>query len=828
METRFADILLPLPLKGTFTYRVPQALNQSIREGQRAVVPFGRNKVYAGLVKKVHHTAPGKFQAKYIDSLLDEDPVVTPMQFRFWEWLAAYYMCSEGEVMHAALPPAMKLAGETRIVLNPDADPHEEPLGEKEYALIRALENKKQMTLGEASVVTGLARVHPMIKTLFEQGLILLKENLDDPWRPKTETMVMLAPAYEDENRLKEVFDQAEKRAPRQMELLVSYIRLSGRYGEKPLEVSQKSLTTSIEGGEAAFRALLKKGVFLTEKKPVSRFMHQQPGTSEIIFNADQQTAYDGILNGFQSHQVVLLHGVTSSGKTELYIRLIRETLQQGKQVLYLLPEIALTTQIINRLQSHFGSRAGIYHSRFNPMERSEVWNNLLLGGIVSDGETISYDLVLGPRSALFLPFRDLGLIIIDEEHEPSFKQQDPAPRYHARDAAIALASMTRAKVLLGSATPSVESFFNARTGKYGYAELRKRHGGVMMPEILVADIRKESRGKTMRSHFSNLLFEHMQEALSRKEQIILFQNRRGFSLRLECDHCDWLPHCHQCDVSMVYHKKINKLKCHYCGYTTAPPGRCPACGSTAIKMKGFGTEKIEEEIPVFFPEVRVARMDLDTTRARDAHREILTAFEHHRIDILVGTQMVSKGLDFSNVSLVGILNADNMLGFPDFRAHERAYQLMAQVSGRAGRNHKRGKVIIQTFNPLHSIIRQVIDNDYEGMYESQVVERKRFQYPPFIRLVQLIALHKDAGKLNAGAAQLASMLRKAFPGRVVGPEYPLVARIRNVYMKHVLVKLEKSQHLAEARKTLSDTLEKFSEDPDGKSIRVIVNVDPV
>jgi primosomal protein N' (replication factor Y) (superfamily II helicase) len=828
METLFADILLPLPLKGTFTYRVPQALNKGIREGQRAVVPFGRNKVYAGLVKKIHSTAPGKFQARYIDSLLDELPVVTPMQFRFWEWLAEYYMCSEGEVMNAALPPAMKLAGETRIVLNPDADPEEDSLNEKEYALIRALGNKKMLTLGEASFVTGLARVLPLVKGLFERGLILFREDLDDPWRPKTENIVSLSPEYEDEDKLREVFDQAEKRAPRQLELLLSYIKLSGWHGPNPQEVTQKSLIGSTEGGAAAFQALIKKGVFRVSKKSVSRFLHQQASGNDISFNDHQQQAFDDIQNGFLSRQVVLLHGVTSSGKTELYIRLIRQTLEKGQQALYLLPEIALTAQIINRLQDHFGNRAGIYHSRFNPMERSEVWNNLLHGGIESDGETISYDLVLGPRSALFLPFRNLGLIIVDEEHEPSFKQQDPAPRYHARDAAIALASMTGSKVLLGSATPSVESFFNARTGKYAYAELQKRHGGVMMPEILVADIRKESRSKTMRSHFSHLLFEHMEEALANKEQIILFQNRRGFSLRLECEQCDWLPQCHQCDVSMVYHKKINKLKCHYCGYSIAPPGRCPSCGSAAIKMKGFGTEKIEEEIPVFFPGVRVARLDLDTTRSRHAHREILTAFENHRIDILVGTQMVSKGLDFSNVSLVGILNADNMLGFPDFRAYERAYQLMAQVSGRAGRNHKRGKVIIQAYNPLHSVIRQVIDNDYEGMYESQIVERRNFHYPPFVRLVQLTVLHKDAEKLNAGAAQLASMLRQEFPGKVFGPEYPLVARIRNVFMKNILVKLDRNHHLPAARKTLSATIENFGETAQGKSVRVILNVDPV
>jgi primosomal protein N' (replication factor Y) (superfamily II helicase) len=826
-STFFADILLPLPLKGTFTYRVPKSLDGEIQVGQRAVVPFGRNKVYAGLVKRVHTDPPKAFQARYIDSLLDIMPVVTPMQFRFWEWLSDYYMCSQGEVMQAALPPAMKLAGETRIVVHPDAGAVEEPLNENEHALLDALANKKQLTMGEASLVIGGGRVLPLVKTMLEKGLVLLKEDLEDPWRPKTENMVDFAPGRESEENLREIFDQLEKRAPRQLELLMSFLKLSGQLESGQKEVTQHALVNSIEGGQAAFQSLLKKGIFRVSQKQTSRFSHLDASPDNIQFNEFQQQAYDTVTQGFLSHKVVLLHGVTSSGKTELYIRLIRETLEKGQQVLYLLPEIALTAQIIDRLQAQFGNRAGIYHSRFNPMERSEVWNNLLLGGIASDGETISYDLVLGPRSALFLPFKNLGLIIIDEEHEPSFKQQEPAPRYHARDAAIALASMAGARVLLGSATPSIESFFNARTGKYGYAELRRRHGGVQMPEILVADIRKEGREKTMRSHFSSLLYEHMAEALGNREQVILFQNRRGFSLRLECGQCDWLPECHQCDVSMVYHKKVNKLKCHYCGHTASPPVRCPSCGSTSIKMKGFGTEKVEEEIPLYFPEVRVARMDLDTTRSRHAYREILSAFESHKIDVLVGTQMVSKGLDFSNVSLVGVLNADNMLSFPDFRAHERAYQLMAQVSGRAGRNQKRGKVIIQAYNPLHSVIRQVIENDYEGMYESQIVERKNFHYPPFIRLIQLTLQHRESENLNQGAASLAAMLRKVFPKKVLGPEYPLVARVRNMYLKNILVKMDRNPQLPEARKALLETVETFRESPEGKSVRVIINVDP-
>ena len=826
--TLFADILLPLPLAGPFTYRVPRHLNEAIMEGQRAVVPFGKRKVYAGLVKKIHTTPPGKFQARYLHSLLDDHPVVTENQFRFWEWIAGYYMCTEGEVMNAALPPAMKLSGETKIALNPDAGPEEETLNEKEYALLQALKNKKLLSLGEASNIAGLPKVLPLIKTLMEKQLILLREELDNPWRPRLQHFIRLTETFRDEEKLKEAFDLAEKKAPRQLEMLVAFIRLSGRYEPTQKEVTQKELAAKVGGGHAVLQSMIKKGIFELYSKKISRFHHQQAVENNIAFNEHQQQAWEDIQKGFKQNEVVLLHGVTSSGKTELYIHLIRETIARGQQVLYLLPEIALTAQIINRLQNHFGNRAGIYHSRFNPMERTEVWNNLLLGGIESEGAKITYDLVLGPRSAMFLPFNNLGLIIIDEEHEPSFKQHDPAPRYHARDAAIYLAARWGAKVLLGSATPSVETFFNARSGKYGLATIEKRHGGVMMPEILVADIRKESKHKKMRSHFSPLLFDSISEALNADEQVILFQNRRGFSLRLECDLCNWIPECHQCDVTLVYHKKINKLKCHYCGHTANPPPRCPSCNSTGIRMKGFGTEKIEEELPLFFQDAIIARMDLDTTRSKNAYREIIADFEQRKIDILIGTQMVSKGLDFNNVSVVGILNADNMLNFPDFRSHERAFQLMAQVSGRAGRDQKRGKVIIQSFNPHHAVIRQVIDNDYQGMYQNQILERRNFHYPPFYRLLQLTALHKDPEKLNKAAEQLAHSLKKAYPKMVFGPEYPIVARIRNQYMKNILVKLYRNPSLSKEKEKIKGIIEKFKEGKDNKGVRVIIDVDPV
>ena len=827
-QTLYADILLPLPLKASFTYRVPFALSGSIATGKRVVVPFGRNKVYSGLVKKIHKTPPEGFSARYIHSVLDDRPVVTPAQFAFWDWIASYYMCTQGEVMNAALPPAMKLAGETRVSLNPGVNIPEGVLGKNEKELVDALGEKPLMSISEASKSISVSNVFPVIKALMEKGLIVMKEDLDNPWKPKKSTYVSLSEDYSDEEKLREVFEYCEKKAPRQLELLMAFFRHSDEKDDiKAREVSAVKLTGSLKGGASALKTLVGKGVLKTSEREESYFSHLNAVDRKADLNPEQVEALKEIRHGFSKKDVVLLHGVTSSGKTELYIKLIRDTIRQGRQVLYLLPEIALTAQIISRLQSTFGSNAGIYHSRFNPLERSEVWNNLLMGGIASGSSNIKYDLVLGPRSAVFLPFRDLGLVIIDEEHEPSFKQQDPAPRYHARDAAIYLASMHGAKVVLGSATPSLEAYSRAKAGKFGYASIDKRHGGVQMPQVLVADLRKESRSKSMKSHFSPLLFESIGKALEQGEQVILFQNRRGFSPRLECEVCHWLPGCHQCDVSLVYHKKINKLKCHYCGSTTAPPAECPSCGSTDIRMKGFGTEKIEEEIPLFFPDAVVSRMDLDTTRSKNSYRRIIDDFEKRRIDILVGTQMISKGLDFDNVGVVGILNADNMLNFPDFRSHERAFQLMAQVSGRAGRSNKRGKVIIQTYRPEHPVIKQVVENDYESMYRCQTAERKQFNYPPFSRLVMISMLHGNEKLLNDASCNMAEKLRKVFPGNVLGPEYPVVARVRKLYIKNILVKFLPGPQLARKKEKLERLASEERKGSELKGVRLVFNVDP-
>lgn len=824
-KTLFADILLPLPLPGLFTYHVPMEMEDEVAVGVRVIVQFGSKKVYSGLVKHLHHKTPS-YAAKSILGVLDASPVVMPVQYRFWEWMARYYLCHEGEVMNAALPQALKLQSETRIILNPAYEGSGEFLSDREYLLYDALEAHKSLSLTDASKITEVRKVFPIIKGLIEKGVVALEEDIQDMYVEKREFFVRLQSELEDEDRLREAFDSISPRAFKQTEMLMGYIKLSGRYEISQREVSRKDLLALFDkAAHSTLSALEKKGIFEVYEKVVSRLA---PFTGKTLplneLNEGQQTALQEIQKSFEEKNVVLLHGVTSSGKTEVYCHLIDECLKRGEHVLYLVPEIALTTQLVGRLQKHFGKRVGVYHSRFNPQERVEIWNRLLLSQSEESFEPL---VITGARSALFLPFQKLGLIIVDEEHDPSFKQMEPAPRYNGRDAAIYLGTQLNSRVLLGSATPSIETYHSAQSGRFGLVELKKRHGGVQLPEVLVVDLKKEARERQMKSHYSVFLLEHIREALDRKEQVILFQNRRGFSLRLECEVCDWVPECQYCDVSLIYHKNNNHLKCHYCGYTIPPPKKCPHCQSTSIKMKGFGTEKIEEELPVFFPGAIVARMDMDTTRKKSSYQNLIHDFEDRKIDILVGTQMVTKGLDFENVSLVGILNADNMLGFPDFRAHEKGFQLMAQVSGRAGRKDKRGKVVIQTSNPYHAVIRGVIENDYQGLFKNEILERRNFHYPPFYRLVLLTVKHTDAGKLNQAADVLAAELRKSFGNFVLGPEYPMVSRVRNEFIKNIMVKIRRDAQLTSNKEQMNKILEKFKRMPDFKMVKLLVNVDP-
>ncbi|MDF2438302.1 MAG: priA [Bacteroidota bacterium] len=849
--TLFVDVVLPLAVPNLYTYRVPHEWNDSVLVGQRVIVQFGKGKLYSALIRHIHEIPPKQYAAKYIDSILDEAPIVNEKQFQLWEWMSQYYMCNIGDVMVAALPGGLRLASETKVVLNESYKDKVETseLNDKEHSIIEALEVRSVLTLNDISQIIEQKTVYPVIKILIEKGIVLIQEELKEKFKPKFESFVKITDELDKEENLKSVFDTLEKKAPKQLDVLMALINLSKRYSKDKKEVKKSEILKVVEGAEAAIRSMVKKNILEVYEREVGRlsafenenkvselnplqqekldsireqFGWNESGSKFQISNSDGSTKADG------TKDVVLLHGVTSSGKTELYVKLIEDAISKGKQVLYLLPEIALTTQIINRLKKYFGEGVGVYHSKFNENERVEIWNSVLNTEHSNNKpQTTNYKLVIGARSALFLPFSDLGLVIVDEEHDTSFKQYDPAPRYNARDAAIYLSHIHKAKTLLGSATPSLESYYNAQDGKYGFAELTKRFGGVQMPEILVADVKEAMKRKEMKSHFSPLLLDTITLALDKKEQVILFQNRRGFAPQLECDMCAWVPQCTNCDVSLTYHKVSNQLRCHYCGYSIKPPSKCNACGDTNLKMKGFGTEKIEEELSIFYPKAKIARMDLDTTRSKFAHQHIIQDFEEGKIDILVGTQMVTKGLDFDNVSMVGILNSDSMLNFPDFRSFERSFQLMSQVSGRAGRKSKRGKVIIQSQNPDHSIIREVIANDYLSMYTNQLLDRKNFNYPPFYRLIEITLIHKDQNMVNASAKALADDMKHHFGNRVLGPEFPIVARIRNLYHKNILLKVERDASVAQAKKILSELLVNFK-NSDFKSVRVQIDVDPM
>ena len=826
--TLFADVLLPLPLKGYFTYRIPFEMNDMIKPGQRVVIQFGKKKIYTALVRKVHEIPPIAYAVKYILSVLDSEAIVNEKQFLLWEWIADYYMCAIGEVMNAALPASFKLASETRILINPDFDGDFSQFNEYEMLVAEALVSRESLTVSEVTEITGLQKTIPLIKTLIEKAVIITEEEIAERYKPKIETYVRLCEPYANEKALMDIFDKLEKKAFRQLQVLQSFLQLTGFFQTFDNEIKKSELLKNPDFSDAQIKSLIEKGVFEVFEKEQSRLEGADAFSTveDIVLSDEQQLAYDSIKQGFEQKSVVLLHGVTSSGKTEIYIKLIDEVIQQGKQVLYLLPEIALTAQIINRLQKFFGNKAGVYHSKYSENQRVEVWGKVILASQGFDNE--NHTIILGARSALFLPFDKLGLIIVDEEHDSSYKQYDPAPRYNARDAAIYLGAMHDAKTVLGSATPAVETYFNALTQKYDLVEINQRYGGMELPEIVIADLKIETRQKTMLSHFSSVLINHIESALAKKQQVILFQNRRGFSLRLECDSCHYMPECKNCDVTLIYHKHLNQLRCHYCGYSTHIPEKCPECGSTGMMMKGFGTEKIEEDLSVIFPKASIERMDLDTTRSKNAYRRIISDFEDRKIDILVGTQMVTKGLDFDNVSVVGILNADNMISYPDFRSFERSFQLMAQVSGRAGRKGERGKVIIQTYNPKHEVIKDVIRTDYLSMFNSQIIERKTFKYPPFFRLIKITLKHKDADILNKAAAEFATTLRKAFEKRVLGPEFPMVSRVKNMYLKDILLKIEKETSLHQAKEQLRFIVEQFMQTKKYSQIRMLIDVDPI
>ena len=841
--TLFAEILLPLPIPGAFTYRIPFELNNRVKIGQRVIVQFGKTKVMSGLIVSLSNIVPDCSNIKYIIDVLDDEPVINENQLKLWNWISSYYLCYLGEVMQAAMPSALKLSSESKISLAEDFEPDSQTLSDNEFLIAEALQIQPQLTITEVSKIIGYKKVMPIIKTMIDKKIIVMQEELQQKYKAKYERYVRLSNKYRDEAAMHELMDSLSKRAYKQLELLMAFIVLGGSADN---DVLASELLKKANASSSIMSAMVEKGIIETYQKRVSRLKEFKALTDvdTIILTDKQQQSFDDIHKGFEKEKPVMLHGVTASGKTEIYIKLIKEAIDEGKQVLYLLPEIALTEQIINRLKKYFGDRVGVYHSRYDNNERVEIWQQVMnfRSQQTSDNGQQSepadsatrrfadskYQIIIGSRSAVFLPFSDLGLIIVDEEHDSSFKQIDPAPRYSARDLAVVMSKMFHARLILGSATPSFESYYNAKQNKYHLVTITERYGGVEMPEIIVDDMRIETRRKTMQANFGKVLIDTMNQTLEEKNQVILFQNRRGFSLRIECDHCNYIPQCINCDVSLTYHKNQNILKCHYCGYTTSVPTECPSCKSTDLKMHGFGTERIEDDLKVVFPDANSARLDLDTTRTKNSYQYILEQFQNKQTDILVGTQMVTKGLDFDSVKTVGILNADNMLTFPDFRAYERSFQLMEQVSGRAGRKGDKGKVIIQTYQPQHQVIQNVMSHDFVRFYEEQMPVRRQFNYPPYSRLILIRLKDVDSQKLNKASDELARAFRYAFKDNVLGPEYPVVSRVKNLYIKQMIIKIHKDLYSNKVKDFIKDTIERFKHNNDFKSVRIQIDVDPI
>ena len=824
---KFADVILPLPLSSAYTYVLPENMQASVMPGCRVVVPFGSRKIYTGIVVEVHDKQPEGYELKTVLEILDAYPVLLPVQLDFWRWMADYYLCTLGDVYKAALPSGMKLESESRVTLNDEYNGGV-VLSDKEQALVTILERHGEQSLTQIQKYCTDFRVLRVAKALLDKGVLVMHEEMKRTYKPRTEVHVRLSGKYLDEKKLHTAFEEL-KRAPKQQALLLKYIEMAGVVAALRLqnpallaEVGRKKLVEAAGATLPACNALVEKGILETYDYETGRLGKTE--VSDTIglspLSEVQERALSAIRENFAHHLVCLLHGVTSSGKTEVYIHLIRQVTSQGRQVLYLVPEIALTTQLTDRLFRVFGTRMGVYHSKFPDAERVEIWQKQL--------SAKPYDIIVGVRSSVFLPFRRLGLVIVDEEHEQSYKQQDPAPRYHARNAAIMLAHMTGAYTLLGTATPALETYHNVQTEKFGMVKLTERYGQVQLPVIEVVDIKELQRKHRMTGPFSPRLVEEMRRALEHKEQVILFQNRRGYAPVIECHACGWVPKCRNCDVTLTYHKGLGQLTCHYCGYTCNVPLRCPACGGTELVQRGFGTEKVEAVVGSLFPEAAVARMDLDTTRTRSAYESILHQFQDGRTDVLVGTQMVTKGLDFERVSVVGILNADSMLNQPDFRSFERAFQLMAQVAGRAGRRHKQGHVILQTKSPDLPVIRQVTEYDFHGLYAGQMEERQMFMFPPFCRLVYVYMKHRSSNVLDRLAAEMASRLRAVFGQRILGPDVPPVARVQMLYIRKIVLKAEPGISLPKVRAQLLAVRKAVMEEPEFRNALVYYDVDPV
>ena len=809
----FIDVILPIPIQKTFTYSINEEEYNFLKEGMRVAVSFGKSKIYTALVYKIHNNEPTLYEAKEIHQILDEFPIVNKIQLKHWQWIAEYYMCALGDVYRASLPSAFLLESETIIYKN-ESFTDESVLIDDEFLIFEALQHQSQLTIHQIVDILDRKKVMPIVNSLLKKSAIYIKEEIYETYKPKLVKYVKLHSDYNADDSLNTLLEELS-RAKKQREAILTYFQLS----TSKTPIKAKELETKSNVSSAILNSLVDKNILEFYHLKTDRIHFKGDTNSLKKLNEFQEKALIEIKDAFLQKDVTLLHGITSSGKTEVYTKLIQEVLDKGQQVLFLLPEIALTTQIITRLQAYFGKQISVFHSKYSMNERVEVWNNVL-------ENKSKAQIILGARSSLFLPFSNLGLIVVDEEHETSYKQFEPNPRYNARDAAIVLAKMHLAKILLGSATPSLESYFNAQQNKYGFVELNRRFGNIHLPKIELIDIKEKHRKKEMKGHFSDKLLVLIQEALDEKEQIILFQNRRGFSPIVECKTCGISPQCPNCDISLTYHKYKNELRCHYCNYQRAMPNNCSACGSNTLDTKGFGTEQIELELKELFPDYSIGRMDLDTTRGKFGYQKIIGAFEAKEIDILVGTQMLSKGLDFDNVSLVGILNADTMLNFPDFRAHERAYQLMVQVSGRAGRSKKQGNVAIQTYNPYHQILQQVSTTDYQAMFKEQLQERWQFKYPPYYRLIKITLKHRDYTKVDSGINWLFKALYNSFGEHVLGPTAPVVARIRNQYIKNVVIKIPPKQSLANTKNQIQKIKNTFESVKEFRPIRFIIDVD--
>lgn len=823
---RFVDVILPLPLYSSYTYSVPEEIEDDIQVGSRVLVQFGKKKYYTGIVEALHSNEPKGYEVKPVVALLDAEPILRYPQLNFWKWISDYYLCSPGEVYKAAVPTGLKPESETRITLNPDYEPDETnpfTLTEHQALVLMVMQEHKRMTVSELEGESGIKNITKVLMPMLDAGILEIDEHIAEKYRPKKITTVSLNFPQKDQDRLHECFDML-KRSKQQEKVLLTYLDLSGWMNPvaKVKTVTRQQLQETAGVSPSVVKSMSDKGIFKIEKKTINRFDAEDEKDS-LINLPSLSDLQSGVLKkldeGFKNNPIQLLHGVTGSGKTEIYMHLMKKALDAGNQVLFLVPEISLTTQLSDRIRKVFGNKLLVYHSKFSDSERVDIWKRML-----NSNEPI---VVLGARSSIFLPYSHLGLVVVDEEHESSFKQYDPAPRYNARDAALMLARMHGAKTLLGSATPSIETYHKALEGKYGLVKLMERYEGSVLPDVEIIDMKEMRKKKEVKGIISSPLRDRILSTMKDKRQTILFQNRRGFAPVVVCEQCGWTPKCAHCDVSMVYHKNLNMLRCHYCGYSTLLPPLCPACGQNGLKIFGYGTERIAEEVKEEFPDFNVTRMDLDTTRNKDAYQNIIEEFSSHDTDILIGTQMVTKGLDFGDVSTVGVLNADTLLNFPDFRSNERAFNMLEQVAGRAGRRQDKGKVLIQTVNPKHDVLKHVKNHDYDSYYRQEIEERSKYAYPPFTKIINIYLRNKNPQMCDKAAVDFTLALRKVFGDRVLGPEKPYVSRIASYYIQSIMLKMEVGISMKKVKDVLREIYASIANSPEMKSSVVHYDVDP-